>query len=285
MIKFSLVVATLNRDIEIKRLFESLKRQDYRNFEIIIVDQNKDNRVKNIIEEFQNELDIKHFKVEFTGVARARDYGIEQTTGEIVAFPDDDCFYADNVLSLVVKKFNDSPELGIISSASYDIENPYKFSIGANSPTPVTITKTRLMGIEFTFFFNLRVIKKEDFYLDSKFGLGGVYKSTEGFELLYRLLYQGYKGEYDPEIKIYHKARIDYEVLDRIFINSYGEGAFIRKFLNKLDCGILYHLLRKMLAAPVAKFLKSIITLDRKLFARTIYNTNGIWQGFWRYSS
>ncbi len=41
----------------------------------------------------------------------------------------------------------------------------------------------------------------------------------------------------------------------------------------------------KMISAPTVKTLKSIITLDKKLFMRAIYNTNGIWQGFWRHKS
>ena len=285
MPKFSLAVATLGRDTELRRLFVSLKNQDYKDFEVIVVDQNKDNICKIIVEEFKNELDIKYFQVDFKAVAKARDYGIKKAEGEIIAYPDDDCFYEKDVLSRVKAKFEDSADLAIFSTASYCILNPNRFSIGMNSPVLVPITKTQLMGVEFTVFFNTNVIKREDLYLDTDFGIGSKYKSTEGIEVLYRLISQGYKGLYDPAVKIYHKSVIYYESLDRFYRDAYGEGAFIRKFLNRGDVEILYYVLRKMIAAPLTKMAIAIVSFRGKAFIKGFNHFRGIWDGFFAYEN
>ena len=45
----SLIMPTINRYDEIYLLMDSLKRQTYKNFELIVVDQNDNEKVKEII--------------------------------------------------------------------------------------------------------------------------------------------------------------------------------------------------------------------------------------------
>ena len=42
--KFSLIMPTINVTTELKLFLDSLKKQTYKNFELIVVDQNKDTR-------------------------------------------------------------------------------------------------------------------------------------------------------------------------------------------------------------------------------------------------
>ncbi|MDD1632118.1 MAG: glycosyltransferase family 2 protein, partial [Methylococcaceae bacterium] len=112
--KVSLVLATLGRDKELVDFLQSLLNQTYKNFELIIIDQNRDGKIDAIVELFKDCFDMKHVKVDFTGNARARDYGIGLVKGRIIAFPDDDCAYDKDVLKKVVAEFKRRPNLSIL---------------------------------------------------------------------------------------------------------------------------------------------------------------------------
>lgn len=97
---FSLIVATWNRLTSLEKLLQSLSNQTYRQFEIIIVDQNQKGFLDNLLKGFLD-LNIKVVHVPSRGVSRARNMGILHSTGDIVAFPDDDCWYDPATLAKV----------------------------------------------------------------------------------------------------------------------------------------------------------------------------------------
>lgn len=106
--KFSLIFCTINRLKECETFFYFLENQTYKNFEIIIVDQNSHNKIKNIISKFPFvSRNSKYFKVNFKGLSRARNFGLKHVTGEIICFPDDDCWYSDiNLLEKICTILN-----------------------------------------------------------------------------------------------------------------------------------------------------------------------------------
>jgi glycosyltransferase involved in cell wall biosynthesis len=281
--KISLVLATLGRDVEVADFLKTLLFQTYKDFELIIIDQNKDGKIDTIVETFMSCLDLKYVKVDFTGNARARDYGIGLARGKIIAFPDDDCTYDKDVLEKVVAEFARNKNLSILVAGSYDFSSS-RFSIGVNSRKAQYFSRFNMMGVEFTQFFNLNKIDRKQFYLDHDFGIGSKYSGGEGFELLYRLLRAGSSAFYTPEIKIYHPDKDHYKLgTGRMLMYSTGVGAYIRKFANQHDVFILYYIVRKMFIVPVLKMILALILLNPKKLAYSFYNLVGIWRGFLEY--
>ncbi len=281
--KVSLILATLGRDNELIEFLNSLIHQTYCNFELIVIDQNKNNKIDAIIESFRSFMDVKHIKVDFIGNAKARDYGIVFAKGGIIAFPDDDCVYECNVLEKVVDEFRNRHNISILAVGSYDF-NSSNFSIGVNTIKPRYFSRLKMMGVEFTHFFHLNRIDKTQFYLDHDFGIGSKYSGAEGFELLYRLLRSNNKAFYNPYIKIYHANKDHYMLgTDRMMIYSEGIGAYIRKFTNQYDIYILYYIFRKMFIAPIIKILIASMTLNAKKVSYSFFNLVGIWRGFLAY--
>ncbi|MDP1774667.1 MAG: glycosyltransferase family 2 protein [Methylobacter sp.] len=281
--KVSLVLATLGRDWELAVLLKSLMNQTYKDFELIIIDQNKDGRIDALVEPVISSLNVKHVKVDFTGNARARDYGIGLAQGRIVAFPDDDCAYDKDVLKKVVAEFKRRPNLSILVAGSYDFSSS-RFSIGVNSNNAQYFSRFKMMGVEFTHFFDRKKIDSKLFHLDHDFGIGSKYSGGEGFELLYRLLRAGSTAFYTPEIKIYHPDKDHYKLgTGRMLMYSTGIGAYIRKFANQQDVFMLYYIVRKMFVAPILKMILALVLLNPKKLAYSFYNLVGIWRGFLAY--
>lgn len=95
--RFSLVVATLGRTRELDRLLESLTRQSESDFEVIVVDQNPAGTIAALLDAYRTRLSIVHVASP-VGVSLARNAGLRIAEGEIVVFPDDDCWYEPNTL-------------------------------------------------------------------------------------------------------------------------------------------------------------------------------------------
>src|SRR5688500_3859694 len=103
--KVSLVTGTLGtRSDQIAVLLTSLASGTHRNIELVIVDQGQDyNRLSALL------LEPRWFRIlhlsSKPGLSRARNLGLAHITGDIVAFPDDDGWYPETLLSSVVERF------------------------------------------------------------------------------------------------------------------------------------------------------------------------------------
>ena len=107
MAAFSLILATVGRTKELDRLFNSLAAQTFLNFEVIVVDQNPDNRLVPHIERACSlGIVVKHVRHNPPNLAAARNAGIAVATGEWLGFPDDDCWYDPRVLEKIARRFN-----------------------------------------------------------------------------------------------------------------------------------------------------------------------------------
>ena len=108
--KFSLVLATINRIVELERFLSSLNAQTYRDFELIVVDQNTDDRLVSLLKKYESCFPITHLR-STKGLSHARNIGLKYITGDIVCFPDDDCWYSPQLLCDVFNFFQDSQGL------------------------------------------------------------------------------------------------------------------------------------------------------------------------------
>ena len=88
--KVSLVMPTINVTTELELFLKSLKTQTYRDFELIVVDQNEGNEVFEIVKNYEEEFKIKYAKSDEKGLSLNRNRGLVLMEGEIVGFPDDD---------------------------------------------------------------------------------------------------------------------------------------------------------------------------------------------------
>lgn len=87
--RISVVVASYNGARTLKLCLDSLRQQNYPDYEVILVDDGSEDETQKIAATFPDLRNIRHEKN--LGLSVARNTGIAAATGEIVAFTDSDC--------------------------------------------------------------------------------------------------------------------------------------------------------------------------------------------------
>lgn len=104
--KISLVLATIHRTDDIGRLVASLCAQTVLPWELIVVDQNVDDRVVPYVDQARGAgLAVQHLRLDKPNLSRARNLGIAAASGDVIAFPDDDCWYEPDLIAQVAQSF------------------------------------------------------------------------------------------------------------------------------------------------------------------------------------
>ena len=224
----SLIVATLNRTSELERLLTSLDGQTLRDFEVIIVDQNDDDRLIPIIERHRS-LSIQRLHSE-RGLSLARNVGLPHAQGDIIAFPDDDCWYPSELLNRVREIFDSNPEYSALFTAMRD-ENHQ--TIGPKWPSEArfwTKEDVWVNGISPAGFIRREVARAIGFF-DQRLGVGAPtpYQSGEDVDYFVRPLERSWKIWYDPALTVHHPSfhRED-RINDKTYSYSLGGGYTLR---------------------------------------------------------
>ena len=114
-LRFDLVVATVDRTEPLGALLDSLEAQTHRAFRLVVVDQNADDRVEALLAAHP-ELDVLHLRA-IRGLSRARNVALSSLSADLVAFPDDDCAYAPDLLERVASRFTGDARLDGLTRA------------------------------------------------------------------------------------------------------------------------------------------------------------------------
>lgn len=104
MIKISVIIPVFNLAKIIKRTLDSVFNQSYKNFEIIIIDDESTDNSINVINEYfiNKEVDYRIIRQENAGVSGARNRGIKEAKGDYIYFLDgDDYIHEDTFLEFI----------------------------------------------------------------------------------------------------------------------------------------------------------------------------------------
>ena len=101
----SIIIPVYNMADSIEKCIDSLLCQDYKNFEIIIVDDGSTDDSYKICKEYQSiDKRVKVYHTENHGSGPARNYGINKSSGIYAYFPDADDYLEKEAISILVKK-------------------------------------------------------------------------------------------------------------------------------------------------------------------------------------
>lgn len=116
--KVSIVINTLNRGYFLKRLLDSLKYLNYKNFEVIVVNGPSTDKTKDLILPYMNA--IKYRECPVANLSISRNIGIKAAAGDIVAFIDDDAIPDKLWLDDLVSVYEKDSSIGGVGGKIYD---------------------------------------------------------------------------------------------------------------------------------------------------------------------
>lgn len=214
--KVSVIVPVYNSENKLESCIQSILNADYPEGkkEIIFVDNASNERTKNILDLYKDIINILYENKR--GAAAARNRGILNSTGEVIAFTDSDCVVDEKWLLRIVEPLVDD-NVGIaggrilakkpcnnIEKFGEKIHDHKKAIIDAKIPYVITMNwASRSSVLKKMGLFNEDLIRCQDIDLSRK------------------IFYEGYKIVYVNDAVIYHSNR---KTLSALFYQGYIHG-------------------------------------------------------------
>jgi GT2 family glycosyltransferase len=251
-LSFDLVVATVDRVEALTPLLASLQRQTYRSFRLFVVDQNEDDRIEPVLEAHPD-LEIIRLRSP-RGLSRARNAALEHVVADVVAFPDDDCAYAVDLLERVAARFAADPGLDGLSGRGAD-------RAGRSSPSwkadaaPLARDDLWNRAVSYGLFLRREVVERVGPF-DERLGLGSGERWSSGEEIDYviRALDAGARIAYEPDLVVEHDVRENDVPI------GLRDGASVGYLLRKHRYGP--RMLGRMLVRPIGGALAALVQRD-----------------------
>lgn len=103
----SIITVCFNSERTIRDTIESMLRQNYPNYEYIIIDGASTDRTLDIINEYVEKFKgkMRVFSEKDTGIYDAMNKGIRLAKGEVIGFINSDDWYEENALNIILKKY------------------------------------------------------------------------------------------------------------------------------------------------------------------------------------
>ena len=95
----SIVIIAYNEEKYIGNLLECIKKQDYKNYEVIVVDDHSVDKTVEIADGFKGVLPVRVVQKPERGASRSRNYGASLAKGEVILFLDSDVILENNFIS------------------------------------------------------------------------------------------------------------------------------------------------------------------------------------------
>lgn len=249
----SVVVCTRNRPAGAVAVLRDLMKQDYPNFEVVLVDNapSNDETREAIEREFKNETRIRYILEPRPGLSKARNRGWNEAKGDIVAYTDDDVLVDPHWVNGVVRGFSRADHVGCVTGLvpSAEIENevqlffdqrvawgtscePRIFDMKENRKKSVLYPYAGSdFGTGANFSFSKKALQEVGGF-DEALGAGAVTGGGEDLDAFVKVLLSGWRLVYEPTAIIGHIHRSDVNALNRQ-IWTYGTGltAFLCKYL------------------------------------------------------
>lgn len=252
MVKISVVIPAYNAESTIKETIESVRKQTFKDFELIVIDDGSTDKTVEVVDSIKDSR-IKLFSYSNGKLPVARNRGIEKAKGEYIAFLDADDLWTNDKLEKQLAALETNLEAAVAYSRTSYIDEKGNFLYQGN---PVSFNGNVLRELLLTNFLingsNPLIRKKA---IDSVGMFDPLLKSSEDWDYYLRLAIK-YPFVAVPEYQIlYRKSgnnmssnveimkQTGYVVLKRTYQSLPEKSWFLRSHsfsILHLYCGELY---------------------------------------------
>ena len=264
--KISVIICTCNGSERLKVALESLRNMEVASdiqWELLVVDNNSSDDTSEVIQNFARTsgLDVKYLFEGNQGLSHARNRGLMNASGEIIAFTDDDCIVDKSWITSILKEFTSDKALSGLGG---------RVELYNKNDRPVTIRtfRDRVLFSSPNQLFNLlpgcnmgfvREVFDDVGMFDPNFGAGTKIASAEDSDFFYRAYRKGFKMIYSPDVLVYHNhgRRTDSQVraLNRGYV--IGRGAFYCKHILRGD-PVVMKLAYREISLQIKRLIKNL---------------------------
>ncbi len=281
--KISIIVPVYNVEQYVAKCIESIVNQDYRNLEIIIIDDGSTDRSREICEYYAlTDTRIRLVRQVNQGLAMARNNGIDISTGEYIGFVDSDDWIKPDMYSTL---YNNAVE----HNADISIVNfYYVMASGEYIPFSNENTGTKVFGGVYKIAHNIRTtnnfawnkLYRKSLFDTIRFPKGKIF---EDIFTMYKLIDASNKIVLSSECKYYY-ARRDNSITLSSFNMSHLDNieAYIERYryisskYSKLES-----ICRRQIFTSVIWVLNKVyITGNAELYNQVLTHIKDMIQGF-----
>lgn len=209
MPKYSIIIPVYNRPDEIKELLDSLTRQTYRNFEVLVIEDGSINRCEDVVKSFESQLTIRYFYKENSGQGFSRNYGFARATGDYFVLFDSDCLIPEHYFQTVDQRLTETgwnayggPDRAHTSFTP--VQKAISYSMTSLFTTGgIRGSKQRVGGAFHPRSFNMGLSRK----VYEAVGGYVITRMGEDIEYTIRIIENGFQTGLIEEAYVYHKRR------------------------------------------------------------------------------
>lgn len=208
--RYSVIIPVYNRPDEVDELLQSLTRQSFKDFEVIVVEDGSSVPCKETVEAYREKLDIHYFNKPNSGPGQSRNYGAEHSRGEYLIILDSDCILPEGYFPAIEQELQAFPADAFggpdrAHDSFTDIQKAINYSMTSFFTTGGIRGGKKKMDKFYPRSFNMGV--RRDVY-QVLGGFSGM-RFGEDIDFSIRIFKAGYKCRLFPGAWVYHKRRTD----------------------------------------------------------------------------
>jgi glycosyltransferase involved in cell wall biosynthesis len=264
--KISAIICTRNRPDLIGRAVASVLANDHPDFELVIVDQSDTDATRLALDSFIAGCpNLNYLYTTRVGLSAAYNTGIARSKGETLAFTDDDCVAPRDWLRQIERAFAGEPDAHLVYG---QVLIPVELRDTPGVVPDLKIAEPRRISRRYGFmiygmganFAARRALFDRIGGFDEVLGGGGPLRSSQDFDLQYRVYRGGLMTLLAPEVKVDHYGLRSSEDWPRT-LTAYGigDGGFYMKHARCGDLYAVWLLARKMANEAPRALVKSLM--------------------------